>query len=299
MRWDDELSDGDCTNHHNLRYFVNRRWRRAFRRRWWWPLVRRHHTCSRESGSECAFLCSPHVLSAHRGRQLRCLLQLQRSQIPLRLVLYLIQVEKAAIERLGPKLEVSRATKRLWQELQQEKVSTLARGNSNIVLQKKRWERPLRGKTHVLPSAPLSGPQAHPSTEAPFCMAPANASFRPFMRLNSDEHGKISLALSRIFLHASLTHRTSIACKTALEGLYVQATGEEYNPPQPVCAREMGALESFFEAMHGERVGNMSDHKGRRCWWCCWCCWCCWYCCHILLTELLTLAAWFVRVAVE
>ncbi|CBJ29734.1 hypothetical protein Esi_0160_0022 [Ectocarpus siliculosus] len=31
--------------------------------------------------------------------------------------------EKAAMQKLGPKVEVSPATKRLWQELQQEKVS--------------------------------------------------------------------------------------------------------------------------------------------------------------------------------
>lgn len=34
-----------------------------------------------------------------------------------------VQEEKAAMQKLGPKVEVSPATKRLWQELQQEKVS--------------------------------------------------------------------------------------------------------------------------------------------------------------------------------
>lgn len=48
------------------------------------------------------------------------------SPIPLCLVVVRpFQVEKAAMDKLGPKLEVSRATKRLWQELQQEKVRTL------------------------------------------------------------------------------------------------------------------------------------------------------------------------------
>lgn len=42
--------------------------------------------------------------------------------------------------------------------------------------------------------------------------------------------------------------------KIALEGLYVQATGEEFNPPEPVCEREMRALAVFFEAMHGKRM---------------------------------------------
>lgn len=40
--------------------------------------------------------------------------------------------------------------------------------------------------------------------------------------------------------------------KIALEGLYVQATGEEFSAPEPVCEREMRALEVIFEAMHGE-----------------------------------------------
>lgn len=44
--------------------------------------------------------------------------------------------------------------------------------------------------------------------------------------------------------------------KIALEGLFVQATGEEFNPPEPVCEREMRALEVFFEAMHGEALGT-------------------------------------------
>lgn len=43
---------------------------------------------------------------------------------------------------------------------------------------------------------------------------------------------------------------TNVA-KVALEGLYVQATGQEYSRPVPIRDREMGALEVFFEAMHG------------------------------------------------
>lgn len=34
-----------------------------------------------------------------------------------------LQEEKSAMKKLGPKLEVSPATKRLWQELKQEMVS--------------------------------------------------------------------------------------------------------------------------------------------------------------------------------
>ncbi|CAM9210485.1 unnamed protein product [Ectocarpus fasciculatus] len=79
--------------------------------------------------------------------------------------------EKAAMEKLGPKLEVSPATKRLWQELQQEKI--------------------------------------------------------------------------------------------ALEGLYLHATGQEYSRPQPVCDRDMKALEMFFEAMHGRRWLDLSGWLGR------------------------------------
>lgn len=37
-----------------------------------------------------------------------------------------------------------------------------------------------------------------------------------------------------------------------MEGLYSQATGEDYQPPEPVCVREMEALATFFEATHGE-----------------------------------------------
>ena len=46
--------------------------------------------------------------------------------------------------------------------------------------------------------------------------------------------------------------------KIALEGLYVQATGEEFNPPEPVCEREMRALETLFEALHGEMPPRVS-----------------------------------------
>lgn len=38
-----------------------------------------------------------------------------------------VQEEKAAMKKLGPKLEVSPATKRLWQELKQEIVSITTR----------------------------------------------------------------------------------------------------------------------------------------------------------------------------
>lgn len=48
--------------------------------------------------------------------------------------------------------------------------------------------------------------------------------------------------------------------KIALEGLYVQATGEEFNPPEPVCERDMRALEALFEALHGEPI------RTRRVW---------------------------------
>ena len=37
----------------------------------------------------------------------------------------------------------------------------------------------------------------------------------------------------------------------------MQATGVEFNPPQPVCEREMRALETFFVAMHGEKKKNV------------------------------------------
>lgn len=40
----------------------------------------------------------------------------------------------------------------------------------------------------------------------------------------------------------------------------MQATGEEFNPPEPVCERDMRALEALFEAMHGEPI------RTRRVW---------------------------------
>lgn len=48
------------------------------------------------------------------------------------------QEEKAAMKKLGPKLEISPATKRLWQELKQEMVSATTRlkggfGRSGVV----------------------------------------------------------------------------------------------------------------------------------------------------------------------
>ncbi|CAM9531695.1 unnamed protein product [Scytosiphon promiscuus] len=49
----------------------------------------------------------------------------------------------------------------------------------------------------------------------------------------------------------------------ALEGLYSQATGEDYQPPEPVRARDMGALETFFEAMHGRRWLKLAGWLGR------------------------------------
>eukprot|EP00904_Undaria_pinnatifida_P003152 jgi/Undpi1/12838/HiC_scaffold_7.g02505.m1 len=50
----------------------------------------------------------------------------------------------------------------------------------------------------------------------------------------------------------------------ALEGLYMQATGVEFNPPQPVCEREMKALEAFFMAMHGHRWLDKAGWLGRK-----------------------------------
>lgn len=45
----------------------------------------------------------------------------------------------------------------------------------------------------------------------------------------------------------------------------MHATGEEYSRPQPVCDREMKALEIFFEAMHGKvpDVGTSTQKKLR------------------------------------